>query len=149
MTYNYTIIGHFIILLLIYIVIIFVFFYFTGMFVSPPLTHNLKLLVMTNETNFSTTDETKKTKSSAFAYRPTPAFVGASWLALATGLISYCIGLWNSDMMLNEKGYYFTIILFGLFSAISVQKCVRDKAEGIEVTDIYYFFCNPFNYRIA
>ena len=45
---------------------------------------------------------------------------------------------WNSDMMLNEKGYYFTVIMFGLFSAISVQKCVRDRAEGIEVTDIYY-----------
>lgn len=70
--------------------------------------------------------------------KPTPAFIGASWLALGIGLISYCIGLWNSDMMLNEKGYYFTLILFGLFSAISVQKCVRDKAEGIEVTDIYY-----------
>ncbi|MFT6982869.1 MAG: putative membrane protein YiaA [Crocinitomicaceae bacterium] len=41
-------------------------------------------------------------------------------------------------MLLNEKGYYFTVILFGLFSAISVQKCVRDRAEGIEVTDIYY-----------
>lgn len=70
--------------------------------------------------------------------KPTAAFIGASWLALGIGLISYCIGLWNADMMLNEKGYYFTIILFGLFSAISVQKCVRDKAEGIEVTDIYY-----------
>lgn len=70
--------------------------------------------------------------------RPTPAFIGAAWAALGIGLISYCIGLWNSDMLLNEKGYYFTIILFGLFSAISVQKCVRDKAEGIEVTDIYY-----------
>ena len=41
-------------------------------------------------------------------------------------------------MELNEQGYYFTIILFGLFSVISVQKCVRDKSEGIEVTDIYY-----------
>ena len=41
-------------------------------------------------------------------------------------------------MLLNEKGYYFTVILFGLFSAISVQKCVRDRAEGIDVTDIYY-----------
>ncbi len=59
-------------------------------------------------------------------------------MALGVGLISYCIGLWNADMELNEKGYYFTIILFGLFSAISVQKCVRDRAEGIEVTDIYY-----------
>lgn len=70
--------------------------------------------------------------------KPTPAFIGSAWLALGIGLISYCTGLWNSTMLLNEKGYYFTLILFGLFSAISVQKCVRDKAEGIEVTDIYY-----------
>ena len=41
-------------------------------------------------------------------------------------------------MMLNEKGYYFTILLFGLFSAISVQKAVRDRLEGIPVTNIYY-----------
>ncbi|MFT5952759.1 MAG: putative membrane protein YiaA, partial [Bacteroidia bacterium] len=36
------------------------------------------------------------------------------------------------------KGYYFTILLFGLFSVISVQKAVRDRMEGIPVTDIYY-----------
>ena len=41
-------------------------------------------------------------------------------------------------MLLSEKGFYFTLILFGLFSVISVQKCVRDRVEGIEVTDIYY-----------
>ena len=70
--------------------------------------------------------------------KPTPAFIGASWVSVGIGLIAYCIGLWNADMLLNEKGYYFTIILFGLFSAISVQKCVRDKAEGVEVTDMYY-----------
>jgi uncharacterized membrane protein YiaA len=70
--------------------------------------------------------------------RPTAAFIGAAWAALGIGLISYCIGLWNADMELNEKGYYFSIILFGLFSAISVQKSVRDRAEGVEVTDIYY-----------
>ena len=70
--------------------------------------------------------------------RPTVAFIGASWAALGIGLISYCIGLWNASMELNEKGYYFAIILFGLFSAISVQKSVRDRAENIEVTDIYY-----------
>ncbi len=57
--------------------------------------------------------------------------------------ISWCciviaLGLWNSDMMLNEQGYYFTILLFGLFSAVSVQKSVRDRLEGIQVTDIYY-----------
>lgn len=83
--------------------------------------------------------ETKsKTTSNVSAMKPTAAFIGAAWASLGIGLISYCIGLWNSDMLLNEKGYYFTIILFGLFSAISVQKCVRDRSEGIEVTDIYY-----------
>lgn len=80
----------------------------------------------------------KQIKDKQLGIRPTAAFIGAAWVSLGLGLISYCIGLWNADMMLNEKGYYFTIILFGLFSAISVQKCVRDKAEDIPVTDMYY-----------
>ena len=88
--------------------------------------------------NESTVEQIKKPLNAVQGFRPTPAFIGASWMALGVGLISYCIGLWNSDMMLNEQGYYFVIILFGLFSVISVQKCVRDKAEGVEVTDIYY-----------
>lgn len=71
-------------------------------------------------------------------YKPTPAFVGASWFALLIGTVAYCIGLFNATMPLNEKGYYFTILLFGLFSVISIQKSVRDKAEGLPVTDLYY-----------
>ncbi len=70
--------------------------------------------------------------------RPSDAFVGAAWMALLIGMISYCVGLWNAEIELNEKGYYFTILLFGLFSVISVQKAVRDKREGIPVTDVYY-----------
>ena len=53
-------------------------------------------------------------------------------------MTSYCIGLWNAGMRLDEKGYYFTILLFGLFAVISVQKSVRDRAEGLAVTDLYY-----------
>jgi uncharacterized membrane protein YiaA len=71
-------------------------------------------------------------------FKPTPAFIGASWFALLTGMVGYCTGLWNASMELNEKGYYFTILLFGLFAAISVQKSVRDRAEGIAVSDLYY-----------
>ncbi len=70
--------------------------------------------------------------------KPTAAFVGASWAALFAGTIGYCVGLWNATIELNEKGYYFTILLFGLFSVISVQKSVRDKAENLPVTEIYY-----------
>ncbi len=69
--------------------------------------------------------------------KPSAAFIGASWLTLITGMTSYCVGLFNADMYLNEKGYYFTILMYGLFSAVSLQKAVRDQIEGIKVTGIY------------
>ena len=70
--------------------------------------------------------------------QPSAAFIGASWTALLIGISAFIIGLWNAGMQLNEKGYYFTVLMFGLFSAISVQKAVRDQMEGIPVTNIYY-----------
>ncbi len=73
--------------------------------------------------------------------RPTGAFVGASWAALLVGAIVYLAGLWNANMPLNEKGYYFTILMYGLFSAVSLQKTVRDRLEGIPVTGIYFGLC--------
>jgi uncharacterized membrane protein YiaA len=70
--------------------------------------------------------------------KPSNAFVGASWIALCTGITGYLIGLWRSDMQLNEKGYYFTVLMYGLYSVVSLQKAVRDRLERIPVTDIYY-----------
>ena len=70
--------------------------------------------------------------------KPSHAFIGASWVALLAGAVSYNVGLWNADMMLNEKGYYFAVLMYGLFSAVSLQKAVRDELEGIPVTAIYY-----------
>lgn len=70
--------------------------------------------------------------------RPSNSFIGASWAPLIIGFVAYNIGLWNASMALNEKGYYFTILLFGLFAGISVQKSVRDRLEGIQVTNLYY-----------
>jgi uncharacterized membrane protein YiaA len=70
--------------------------------------------------------------------KPSAAFVGASWTALFAGMLTYCIGLWNATMALNEKGYYFTLLMYGLFAAVSVQKSVRDRLDGIPVTHIYY-----------
>ncbi len=73
--------------------------------------------------------------------RPSSAFVGASWAALLIGAITYLSGLWNAGMALNEKGYYFTLLMYGLFAAISLQKSVRDRSEGIAVTGIYFGLC--------
>jgi uncharacterized membrane protein YiaA len=73
--------------------------------------------------------------------RPTGAFVGASWTALLVGAITYISGLWQANMQLNEKGYYFTLLMYGLFAAVSLQKSVRDRLEGIKVTGIYFGLC--------
>lgn len=70
--------------------------------------------------------------------KPSNAFIAASWVALLAGVAAFIIGLWNAQMQLNEKGYYFATLMYGLFAAISLQKSVRDQLEGIPVTGIYY-----------
>ncbi len=92
---------------------------------------------LNNKTEEMTTP-LKQTDENTKSFKPTAAFVGASWIAMLTGIVGYCIGLWNATMELNEKGYYFVILLFGLFAVISVQKSVRDRAEGLAVTELYY-----------
>ena len=69
------------------------------------------------------------------------AFVAASWVALGSGMIGFIAGLARAEMLGNEKGYYFTILLYGLFAVVSLQKSVRDRLEGLPVTDIYYGIC--------
>ena len=76
-----------------------------------------------------------------FINRPTSAFIAASWVALLAGAVGFMIGLWNANMPLHEKGYYLVILLYGLFSATSLQKTIRDQLEEIPVTTIYYGLC--------
>ena len=80
-------------------------------------------------------------KQAQQVHRPTGAFVGASWAALLVGAITFLVGLWNSNMQLNEKGYYFTVLMYGLFSSVSLQKSVRDRLEGVRVTGLYFGLC--------
>lgn len=71
--------------------------------------------------------------------QPTAAYIGASWAVMLIGVLAYCFGLWNAKlMMLNEKGYYFAVLCLGLYAAISLQKTIRDKAEGIPTSNQYY-----------
>jgi uncharacterized membrane protein YiaA len=69
------------------------------------------------------------------------AFIAASWVALGAGTVGYIVGLARAEMLLNEKGYYFTVLMFGLFAVVSLQKSVRDRLEKLPVTDIYYGIC--------
>src|SRR5690606_17175713 len=94
---------------------------------------------MENKLNFDKEkQEEPKIKVERKDGEPTAAFKGASWAALLIGVSAYLIGLFNAAMELNEKGYYFAILIFGLYSSVSLQKAVRDKEEGIPVTNIYY-----------
>ena len=79
----------------------------------------------------------KAQELSSYNFKPSAPFVASSWVALFVGVISYLIGLWNASMQLNEKGFYFSVITLGLFSAISLQKTIRDNLEGIKVTGLY------------
>ena len=69
------------------------------------------------------------------------AFIAASWVALGAGMVGYIVGLARAEMLLNEKGYYFTVLMFGLFAVVSLQKSVRDRLEKLPVTDMYYGIC--------
>ena len=71
--------------------------------------------------------------------KPSGAFIGASWVALMVGALTFVVALWNNDKMPPyEKGFYFSVLMYGLFSCVSLQKAVRDRLEGIPVTGIYY-----------
>jgi uncharacterized membrane protein YiaA len=68
---------------------------------------------------------------------PSKPYRLVSVVALVLGIAAFGIGLFNAKMQLNEKGYYLTVLLYGLFSAVSLQKSIRDKAEDIPTTPIY------------
>ncbi|OZM56909.1 hypothetical protein CIB95_09060 [Lottiidibacillus patelloidae] len=92
-----------------------------------------------NENQLMMNEEKKpKIKVERKVGEPTAAFKGASWAALVVGVSAYLIGLFNATMELNEKGYYFAVLVFGLYAAVSLQKAVRDKEEDIPVSGIYY-----------
>jgi uncharacterized membrane protein YiaA len=69
---------------------------------------------------------------------PTKPYIFASIAALLIGSGAYSIGLLNTSMELNEKGYYLITLLYGLYSVISLQKTIRDQAEGIPTTKLYF-----------
>ncbi|TBT51219.1 hypothetical protein D5E78_05355 [Vibrio parahaemolyticus] len=68
---------------------------------------------------------------------PTRPYVLTALVALGIGVFTYLIGLINANLQFNEKGYYFVVLVFGLFSVITLQKTIRDESEGLKVTSAY------------
>ncbi|KZN37970.1 hypothetical protein N480_14600 [Pseudoalteromonas luteoviolacea S2607] len=70
-------------------------------------------------------------------HTPSKAFSIASLAVLVIGIATYMLGLFNAQMLLNEKGYYLIVLMYGLFSAVSLQKSIRDKQENIPTSKTY------------
>lgn len=79
--------------------------------------------------------------STCDAIRPSSAYISGTYAVLAIGSLGFCMGLWNADMALSEKGYYFISLLFGMFAAVSLQRVTRDKAEGLPISGAYVSTC--------
>ncbi|WP_088043617.1 YiaA/YiaB family inner membrane protein [Bacillus sp. EAC] len=65
--------------------------------------------------------------------RNTPAFTILAYFTLVAGVFLFCIGLYNADMELNEKGYYIAVMLLVAVGSILTQKVVRDNAEDDDI----------------
>lgn len=86
-------------------------------------------------------DELQMHLNNSNTNKPTSAYIFATWGVLAIGVLGYLLGLWNATLELNEKGYYFAVFLLAMFSAVTLQKTIRDKEEGIPVTNIFAGMC--------
>lgn len=58
----------------------------------------------------------------------TAIYYGLSWSALGLSTLMLTIGLWNAEMLRSEKGFYSMAFTLALFSAVAVQKNIRDLA---------------------
>jgi uncharacterized membrane protein YiaA len=73
--------------------------------------------------------------------QPTKAYKSAALVALTTGISGFLLGLYNAELLLSEKGFYLAIFLLALFSAVTLQKSVRDREEGLPVTNVFMTIC--------
>jgi uncharacterized membrane protein YiaA len=71
--------------------------------------------------------------------KPSFAFVTLSWIAALAGVVLYGSMLFNSSALTwSDKNFFTAILVFAVYAAISVQKIVRDRLEGVPFTNLYY-----------
>ena len=61
--------------------------------------------------------------------------------ACILGMSAFFIGLYNSEMALSEQGYYAVLLLYSVFSSISLQKTILEIDSGISVSKFYRNIC--------
>lgn len=56
---------------------------------------------------------------------------------LIAGVVLFGVGVMNASLQTSEKGFYAINFVFGLFALVSYQKGIRDKYEGLPVSNSY------------
>lgn len=80
-----------------------------------------------------------------YSLSPTGTFIGASWAALLVGGCSlFDKSLERADTSQGKRGPYFTSLMYAFFSAVFLQKSVRDRLKGIKVTGEKGFYVMSF-----
>lgn len=94
-----------------------------------------------NSNNNNLNIESSNTNNLGRQNKPTDAYIFSTWAVLAVSSVGYLFGLWNSGLDLSDKGFYLTVFLLGMFSAVTLQKTIRDHQDGVAVTNIYIGLC--------
>lgn len=66
-------------------------------------------------------------------------FYFLTWVAFILAFSFTLVAIWNTEWELVEKGFYTCIIGWVTFSAFTLVKVLRDKADGIKVSTEYVF----------
>jgi uncharacterized membrane protein YiaA len=58
----------------------------------------------------------------------TNIYYGLSWFSMMISILLLGVGVWNSQMLASEKGFYLMAFVLSLFASITIQKNIRDLA---------------------
>lgn len=66
--------------------------------------------------------------------------VGAARALLLISAGAYLAGLWAASMSPMARGFYFAILMYGLFAVVSLQRVVREQRAGRQPGAAYQLF---------
>ena len=87
---------------------------------------------------FSTVSLQKTVRDKEENIKTSSVYVTLSWVSTGCAIGLLIIGLINAELALSEKGFYAMAFVLSLFSAVTVQKNVRDGEAKEETSNESY-----------
>ncbi len=87
---------------------------------------------------FSTVSLQKTVRDKEENIKTSSVYVTLSWVSTGCAIGLLIVGLINAELALSEKGFYAMAFVLSLFSAVTVQKNVRDGEAKEETSNESY-----------